>query len=70
MPDGFRRLIAHAIANRASANRQKPFTPVPRGGTGGRNRVRGALVEGAVVVAVTVTLVGVLAAVTGFGETV
>ena len=62
--------MAHAIAARTKASINRPLRPGDRGGTGGSGRERGALTEAAVVVTVTVTLVAVLPAVTGFGETV
>lgn len=68
--DGFRRMMAHAIAARTMASIDKPLRPGDSGGTGGSGRERGALTEAAVVVTVTVTLVAELPAVAGFGETV
>jgi len=61
---------AHAIAARAKVSISRPFAPGNSGGTGGSGRDRGALIEGAVVVIVTVTLVVELPAISGFGETV
>lgn len=69
-PPGCRqRITAQARVARAKAS-SRFFKPGESGGTGGSGRERGAAAEGAVVVAVTVTFVGVLPAVTGFGETV
>lgn len=62
--------MAHAIAARSKARISRPFSPGDSGGTGGNGRERGAIAEGAVVVTVTVTLVGELPTVAGFGETV
>jgi hypothetical protein len=63
-------MIAHAITIRTKASISKPLRPGDRGGVEGSGRERGALTDGAVVVTVTVTLVAVLPAVAGFGETV
>jgi hypothetical protein len=69
-PGWFRRPTPQAIAARANASINIPLRPGDSGGTGGKGRERGALIEAAVVVTVTVTLVGELPAVAGFGETV
>jgi hypothetical protein len=62
--------MGHAIAARSKASINRPLKPGIRGGAGGSGRECGALSEAAVVVTLTVTLVAVLPAVTGFGETV
>jgi hypothetical protein len=62
--------MAHAIAARANASNNRPLRPGDRGGSGGRGRERGAQIEGAVVVTLTVTFVAELPGVTGVGETV
>lgn len=69
-PGWFRRPTAHAIAARTKASINKPRKPGDRGGAGGRGRARVTLTEGAVVVTLTVTLVGEIPTVAGFGETV
>jgi hypothetical protein len=58
--------MAHAINARTKASINRPLTG-DRGGAGGSGRERGALVEGAVVLTVTVTFVAELPTVTGFG---
>jgi hypothetical protein len=63
-------MTAHAIAASTKASISKPFKPGERGGSGGSGRTRGAPAEGAVVVTLTATFVGVFPAVTGFGDTV
>src|SRR5271157_763945 len=62
--------MTHAIAARIRASINRLVRPGGRGGTSGRGRDRGALIEAAVVVTVTVTFVAELPAVSGFGETV
>ena len=62
--------MAQAITTRAMASINRPRKPRARGGIVGMCRERGALIDGAVVVTVTVTFVAELAAVTGLGETV
>jgi hypothetical protein len=62
--------MADAIAANTNASIHRPLLPGDKGGTGGSGRDRGVLSVAAVVVTATVTLVGVLPAVTGFGETV
>jgi len=59
--------MAHSIAVRTKASINRPLKPCERGGTRGSGRERGALTEEAVVVMLTVTFVGELPAVTGFG---
>lgn len=66
-PGWFRRVMAHAIAARTRASINRPLRPGDSGGTGGMGRDRGTLAEGAVVVALTVTLVAELPTVTEFG---
>jgi hypothetical protein len=63
-------MMAQAITASTKTSINRRFRPGDRGGTGGRGREHGVLVEGAVVVTVTVTFVAELPAVTGFGETV
>jgi hypothetical protein len=62
-------MMANAIVARAKASINRPLRPGSRG-VGGRGRERGIPAEGAVVVTETVTVVGELPAVAGFGETV
>jgi len=62
--------MTHAVIARINANIERPLKPGDLGGTGGRDRERGALSVAAVVVTVTVTLVAELPAVSGFGDTV
>ena len=69
-PGWLRRMMTHAVAARAKASITRPLRPGNGGGAGGSGRERGAPIEGAAVVTVTVTLVAELPAVTGFGETV
>jgi hypothetical protein len=57
--------MAQAIAARNTANINRPRRPRDGGGTRGKGRERGAPIEAAVVLTVTVTLVAELSAVTG-----
>jgi hypothetical protein len=68
---GCRRLrTTQARPERSTASRSDPVRQGESGGAGGSSRERGALIEGAVVVTLTVTFVAELPAVNGFGETV
>ena len=61
--------MAPAAAARTKVSINNPMKPEDIGGTGESGRERGAPMEAAVVVTVTVTLVAELPAVSGFGET-
>lgn len=67
---GLRRPTVQAIPATAMASINKPTPREGIAGAGGSGRERGRAELAAVVVTVTVTFVGVLPAVTGFGETV
>ena len=69
-PQILRRANAHAIAARTKASINKSLRPVESGGAGGTGPEGGALIEAAVVVTVTVTLVAELPSDAGLGETV
>ena len=62
--------MAHAVAARTKASINRPLRPGDSGATGGSCRELGALIEGAVVVTLTVTFVAELPTVSGFGVTV
>jgi hypothetical protein len=63
-----RRPMAQAIATRAKASVNRPFSPGDRGGTGRSGRERGTLLAGAVVVTVTVTFAAELPGISVLGE--
>ena len=69
-PRRLRRTAAHANAASSRASIHSAPSRGERGGTGGSCGAPGGLSDAAVVVTVTVTLVGVLPAVTGLGDTV
>jgi hypothetical protein len=62
--------MIHATDARTEASINRLPSAGEKGGTGGSGRESGALVEGAVVVTLTVTFVAELPGVTGLGETV
>jgi hypothetical protein len=67
MPTWLQRTTAQTIKARTKASSSRFRRSGDSGGAGGSGRERGVINDAAVVVTITVTLMGVLPAVTGFG---